>query len=129
MPRIILLLLMTGIASTVSAQVADKTEETVISALKAGDAEPITGCLNDLCDLDVPEYRGTYSKAQAGRIITDFFRKHSLSGFKLIRQGQLGDKERYTLAEMKSGSLAYRIYFVVKEKDGKGVVPLFRIYR
>jgi hypothetical protein len=105
-PLIFLLLLLAGLTNRTSAQSAEKTEETVISALKAGDAQPIAGCLNDLCDLDLPQYKGTYSKAQAGRIISDFFRDAGLSGFKLLRQGQLGNKERYTMAEMKSGAQA-----------------------
>lgn len=124
---ILLLLLLAGVAATASAQDVKKTEETVIGALKTGDGQAIADCLNELCDLDLPGYRGTYSKAQAGRIISDFLRDRSLAGFKMVRQGQVGAKEWYTMADMKSGSQTYRIYFVVKDKDGKGVVPLFRI--
>lgn len=109
------------------AQNAAKTQETVINALKAGKGDAISDCLNDLCDLDLPGYKGTYSKAQAGRIIRDFFGQHSVAGFKIIRQGVLGEKEQYTMAEMKSGPKAWKVYFVVKDKEGKGVVPLFHI--
>ena len=125
--QVLLLLLLAGLTTTASAQDAKKTEGTVIGALKTGEGQIIADCLNDLCDLDLPGYRGTYSKAQAGRIISDFLRDHSLTGFKMVRQGQVAAREWYTMADMKSGSQTFRIYFVVKDKDGKGVVPLFRI--
>ena len=127
--RLCLLFFIAAIASPALAQDAIKTEETVIRALKTGDGQPIAGCLNDLCDLDLPQYKGTYSKAQAGKIIGDFFREHSFTGFRITRQGQLADKERYTIAEVKSGEHTYRIYFIVKDRSGKGVVPLFQVTR
>ncbi len=104
-----------------------KTEETVIAALKAGDGQRIADVLNDLVDLDLPHYRGTYSKAQAGKLIADFIGEKKFSDFKLLRKGQVAEKEQYTLAEIKSEGQTYRVYFVVKDKDGKGLVPLFRI--
>lgn len=124
---VLLLLMSAGLPATASAQDVKKTEEAVIGALKSGNGQIIAEYLNEMCDLDVPQYKGTYSKAQAGRIISDFLRDHSLSGFSMVRQGQVGAKEWYTMAEMKDGSQTFRIYFVVKDKDGKSVVPLFRI--
>jgi hypothetical protein len=124
-----LIILLAAAAFAAPAQDAAKTEETVIAALKAGDGGPVGDCLNELCDLDLPGFRGTYSKAQAGKIIADLFSGKSFTGFRLLRQGQLADKEKYTLGEMKSGTQTWRVYFVVKDKNGKGVVPIFRVYQ
>ena len=123
----LLLLFAVPPAPAAMGQDAAKAKEKLVAAVKAGDGTAIGTYLNDLCDLDVPGYRGTYSKAQAGRIIRDFFGSHSVSSFRLIRQGTLAEQEQYVMAEMQSGKTTWKIYFVVKEKDGKGVVPVFHI--
>ena len=124
-----LLFLGAGTADNALGQGTAKTEETVIAALKAADGQRIADVLNDLVDLDLPQYRGTYSKAQAGKLITDFLGGKKFTDFKLLRKGQVAEKEQYTLAEIKSEGQTYRVYFVVKDKDGKGLVPVFRITR
>jgi hypothetical protein len=121
------LLIPAALAPKLEAQNPAKVRETMVRALTAGDGEAVGDCLNDLVDLDVPGYKGTYSRAQAGRIVRDFFAQHSVTGFRIIREGVLGDKEQYTMAEMKSGTKTWKIYFVLKDKEGKGVVPLFHV--
>lgn len=123
----IFLLLFAGAVVPLAGQTVVKEQEMMIRSLKEGDGVTIGTLLNDVCDLELPEYRGTYSKAQAGKIVSDFFKNHPVSSFRIIRQGTLAEKEQYTLAEMKSKSKTWKIYFIIKGKDGKWVVPLFRI--
>lgn len=124
---LLFLLLTAAFTPLLSAQNTARVRDNVIAALKASDGQTIANCLNDLCDLDLPGNRGTFSKAQAGRFIRDFMASHTLEGLKIIRQGTLAEKEEYTMGEVRSGQKTLKIYFVVKEKDGKGVVPLFHI--
>jgi hypothetical protein len=125
---LLFLLLMPALtAFKAAAQNPVKAQENMIRALTAGDGEAIGDCFNDLVDLDIPGYKGTYSRAQAGRMVRDFFGQHSVAGFRIVRQGTLGEKEHYTMAELRSGQKTWKVYFVLKDKEGKGVVPLFHI--
>ena len=128
-PCFFLMTLLACLAQPLSGQTPDKNREFLIEALRTGDGQAFGSYLNDLCDLELPRYKGTYSKAQAGRIVTEFFKDHPVSSFRIIREGELALKERYILSEMKSGTATYRIYFVLKEKEGKQVIPQVRIYQ
>lgn len=129
MSTLIFLILFGAAASQVRAQAADKTRETITTALSNGDTKTFNAFLNELCDLDLPGYKGTYSKAQAGKMLSVFFEEHPVSGLKIIREGTLGKSEQYLLTEMKSGTATWRIYCVLKERDGQKVIPLVRIYQ
>ncbi len=99
----------------------------VTKALQNGSADVISGYLGKMVDLDLPGFQGTYSRSQAGKIISDFFADHKVKEFKVNRQDKTGDGGYYVVGHLVSGSTTYRVYLVVKEEGGSAVVPVFRI--
>jgi hypothetical protein len=101
--------------------------KTVTSALGSGSADVVSGYFSRMADLDLPGYTGTYSRAQAGKILSDFFAAHKVSEFSVTKQDETGNGGIFTIGLMKCGPKLYRVYFVMKEENGKPVIPVFKI--
>ncbi len=99
----------------------------VTNAIRSGSANAIEPYISRMADLDVPGYTGTYSKAQAGKILSDFFSAHKVNEFSVTKQDGTGDGGIYTIGALKSGDKKYRVYFIMKEDNGKPVIPVFKI--
>jgi hypothetical protein len=101
--------------------------KTVTRALGNASADIVSGYFSPRADLDLPGYTGTYSKAQAGKILSDFFAAHKVSEFSVTKQDVTGNGGIFTIGLMKCGPKLYRVYFVMKEENGKPVIPVFKI--
>jgi hypothetical protein len=99
----------------------------VTKALGSGSADIVGGYFSQMADLDLPGYTGTYSKAQAGKILSDFLAAHKVSEFSITKQDETGNGGIFTIGLLKSASKLYRVYFIMKEENGKPVIPVFKI--
>src|SRR5512138_859583 len=99
----------------------------VTKAIGSGSAAQVAEYFSRMADLDVPGYNGTYSKAQAGKILSDFFSAHKVNEFSVTKQDETGDGGTYTIGVLKCGAKKYRVYFIMKEESGKAVIPVFKI--
>ncbi len=99
----------------------------VTRAIGSGSADVISPYISRMADLEVPGFSGTYSKAQAGKILSDFFSAHKVNEFSVTKQDGTGDGGIYTIGLLKCGDKKYRVYFMIKEENGKPVIPVFKI--
>jgi len=105
----------------------DETAKLVSAALHAGNAAEVSKYFNTMVDLTLPGYDDTYSKAQAGQILKDFFSKNPVKGFKTTNQGSSSDGSRYTIGALDAGGKQYRVYFLVKSVNGQNLVQQLQL--
>jgi hypothetical protein len=99
----------------------------VTRGLEAGSANTVSSYFSKMIDLEVPGYQGTYSRSQAGKILSDFFSDHKVQDFSISRQDKAGDGGYYAIGELTCGDVKYRVYLLIKEDNGAAVVPVLRI--
>jgi hypothetical protein len=105
----------------------DQVRQAVLASVRNGNAGEITKYMNTLVDFDIPGNRGTFSKSQGGRVLGDFFSKNPVSECTVISSGNSSDGGAYTVGNLKAGGKSYRLYFVLKEVDGKWLIHIFKI--
>ena len=105
----------------------DETEKKIALAIQAGDAAEVSKYFNTLIDLTIPGYDDTFSKAQAGQILKDFFSKNLVKAFKINNQGSSSDGSRYSIGSLEAGGKSYRLYFLIKSIGGQELIQQFQM--
>ena len=105
----------------------NQVQQSILSSIRGNRGDEITKYLNTLTDFDIPGNRGTYSKPQGGRILEDFLTKNPVKECTVISTGTSADGGEYTVGNLKAGGETYRLYFVLKEVDGKWLIHIFKI--
>lgn len=105
----------------------EETATQVIAALQTGNATDISKHFNAMVDLTLPGYDDSYSKAQAGQILKDFFTREPVKSVKVTRQGNSPDGSQYTIGTLETSKKSYRVYFLVKNSGGQSLVHQFQI--
>ncbi|MCK9421279.1 MAG: DUF4783 domain-containing protein [Bacteroidales bacterium] len=100
----------------------DETAKQVATAIQAGNAADLTKFFNTMVDLTLPGYDDTYSKAQAGQILKEFFTKNPVKTFKVTNQGSSSDGSRYSIGSLEAGGKTFRVYFLIKTVNGQNLV-------
>ncbi|MFH1296333.1 MAG: DUF4783 domain-containing protein [Bacteroidota bacterium] len=111
-----------------SGRIAGQTvKEQVVTALKKNDHVALVACFHTMVDLQIPDYSGNFSQAQASVILKKFFSDHPVGSVSITREGDNSDGSRYALGELVTGGKRYRLYFVTKESEGKPKVFLLQV--
>lgn len=97
----------------------------IISGLKNGDAHSIASQFNENIVLVILEREQICSQAQSEQILKDFFSKNKPTDFKLTHQG--GEESSYAIGRMQTSSGNFRVYFLLKNKNGKSQIIQLRI--
>ena len=97
----------------------EDTAAQVTAALLAGNAAEVSKHFSTMVDLTLPGFDDSYSKAQAGQILKDFFSQNPVKGFKVTRQGSSPDGSYFTIGSLETGKKTYRVYFIVKSAAGQ----------
>lgn len=105
----------------------EETAGQVVAAIQAGNAQEVSKNFNSMIDLTVPGYDDTYSKAQAGQILKEFFTQIAVKGFKVSKQGASPDGSHYTIGSLETAKKTYRIYFLIKSVGGQYLVQQFQV--
>lgn len=99
----------------------------IINALNKGDAAVIATYLNDNVELSIENKNDIFSKQQANSIITDFFRKNTVSGFSLIHKGKK-ESASFIIGTLTTSKGAFRVYILTRTNNtNKEVIQQFRI--
>ena len=69
----------------------DETDRQIIAAIGSGHAENLSDYLNAMVDCGILGNGDSYSKAQAIRIIQDFFDEYPVKSLKITKQGTSTD--------------------------------------
>lgn len=105
----------------------EETATLVINAIQAGNPVEAGKYFNSMIDLTIPGYDDSYSKAQAGQILKEFFQNQPVKNIRVTRQGNSPDGSQYTIGTLETTKKTYRIYFLIKSLGGQFLVHQFQI--
>jgi len=105
-----------------SAQIPDE----IILSLRTGNAKVLSGYFNDNVELVVLDNDNVYSKAQAKQIVSNFFNSFTPESFNVIHQGGK-EGSKYVIGNLKTSNGNFRIYFLLKNSNGKDYIHQLRI--
>jgi len=111
----------------VTADEQEETDKQIITAITAGNAENLSKYFNSMVDCGIMGNEDTYSKAQATRIIQDFFDKYPVKSLKITKQGTSTDGSRFSIGELVAGGKMFRLFYLLKKISGSYVIQLFQI--
>lgn len=86
----------------------------VVAALRTGNASALAVHFSSTIDLTVPGSEGTYSKTQAELIVKNFFSTNKPSDFKINYQGSSGATTQFCVGTLTSQTGNFRTYFLIK---------------
>ncbi len=122
----ILILLIGSLLFSYTAQAQEKNKSNVVIAIEQGDAKTISAYFDDKVELGILDIKNFYSKSQAEIILRDFFKENPPSSFAIQHKGGK-DNNQFFIGIYKSGENSYRIYYHLRVKDGKNIIPLFKV--
>jgi hypothetical protein len=105
----------------------EETAAQVVTAVQSGNGVEVARYFNAMVDLTLPGYDDSYSKAQAGQILKEFFTQQPVKSLKVTRQGNSPDGSQYTIGTLETSKKSYRIYFLIKATGGQYLVQQFQI--
>lgn len=110
--------------STAMAQVPDD----IIVSLKTGNAASLSKYFSQNVELVVLESENVYSRSHAQQVLNDFFKKYPPQNFSLIHEGGK-DNSSYAIGNLQVKGDKFRVYFLLKEVNGKAYIHQLRIER
>ena len=100
--------------------------EGISLAFKAGNSMELAKYFNSNIELVVIQQEDIYSKIQAERILRDFFKNFPPKKFTILHYGGKKDS-KYTIAELITDNTTFRVYFLLKIREGKLLIYQLRI--
>lgn len=98
----------------------------VILSLKTGNASTLSNYFNQNIELVVLDKEDVYSKDQAKQIVSSFFSTNTAQRFAIIHQGgKVGS--RYAIGNLTTNNGVFRVYFLLKDDEGKAYIHQLRI--
>lgn len=97
--------------------------------LATGDAKVLSTYFNQNVELVVLDNDNVYSKAQAQQIVTNFFSKFppiEKNAFSIIHDSGK-ENAQYVIGKLKTEKGDFRVYFLLKQNDGKQYIHQLRI--
>ncbi|MDA3879192.1 MAG: DUF4783 domain-containing protein [Prolixibacteraceae bacterium] len=107
---------------------AQNIPDYVIVSLKTGNAQQLSKNFSDNIELVILDDDNVYSKAHAQQVIADFFKKYPPQDFSLIYQGGK-EESSYAIGNLQVQNEKFRVYFLVKTKNGSSQIHQLRIER
>jgi hypothetical protein len=124
---LLILLLPAWILLSSGKPAGNEVQQAIVAGLKENRGEEITKHLNTLTDFDIPGNRGTFSKSQGGRLLQEFLQKNPVKACNVTNTGNSADGGEYTIGDLVAGGKNYRLYFVLKNVEGKWLIHIFKI--
>ena len=108
--------------------IAQNEGSPVVNALKAGNAEAVSGYFDKILDLKFPEKDEIKSigKNQAGIAFKSFYDDNNIKGFDLSSQREMGGT-MYIAGKLLNDGGGYKISIMLKAKEGKLQIITVRI--
>ena len=95
----------------------EKLPEDIVLSFKAGNAAELSKFFHDNVELIILEKEDVYSRSQAEQIIRKFFSEHKPESFKIIFDSGK-ENSRYAIGSLETPGKTYRVYFLMKKKEG-----------
>ena len=101
--------------------------DAITKAISSGNADALGQYFDATVEIAVMDKEETYSKAEAVKVVKDFFTKNKPSSFKQVHQGaSKGQDSQYCIGNMTAPSGTYRVYIYMKVSGGKQVIQELR---
>lgn len=100
--------------------------EEVINALKSGNASQLSTNFDDNVEITLPDKSDNFSKAQAQRVVSDFFGNNGVKGFELKHKGDSPGGGHFCIGTLQTSTGNFRTNVFMKVKNGKEVVKEIR---
>lgn len=98
----------------------------ISTALNTGNCDVLAPYIYDELELVIEDYDNTYSKKEAISLIKQFFNKNIPNNFIILHEGGKA-AYHYAIGNLKTHNGEYRVYFLLKEKQGKEYIQQLRI--
>jgi hypothetical protein len=100
----------------------DEVINDISDAIGKMDAKKLSDYFSSTIDLEMNEINGSYSKAQAEVILSDFFKNNPVLSFTVNHKGDSDDGSKYFIGTYKTNARNYRIYGLLKKESDKLVI-------
>ncbi len=100
--------------------------EGIIKSFNNGNSRELSRHFNENIELVLRTREDVYSKTQAELILRGFFSENSPVKFELLHSGGK-EASRYAIGNLKTEKGDYRIYFLLKVREGVPLIHLLRI--
>ena len=97
----------------------------IINALRTGNASGISRYIDGNVEISLPDKSDSYSKAQAGIILKDFFNNNAIKSFELKHKGDQGGRQ-FCIGTLHTKTGSYRTTVFMKPKADKQVMGEIR---
>lgn len=98
----------------------------VTAAISQGSAGKLTPFLGSNVELVIGNKNDVYSKQQAVEIISDFFKRNTVSSFQVLHSGAK-DASSFAIGTLKTSAGTYRVYILTRKTGTKTVIQQLRI--
>ncbi|MCB9285208.1 MAG: DUF4783 domain-containing protein [Lewinellaceae bacterium] len=97
-------------------------------ALRSGNADALGAYFAPTVEVAIMNSEDRYAKADAVRVMKDFFARNRPSSFSQVHQGESkGGNMHYAIGELQSTGSSYRVYLLLQESAGNYTIQQLRI--
>ena len=122
----LMVLLFTAISVNAQKDETSLLPQTVIQAVKNGDASEIGAFMNNKIELVLPGKSGVFSRKQAHFILKDFFKDNHVQSFEMLHHATR-QNATFAIGRYNCSNGTYRMYFLVKKSKDQSVIHQIRI--
>lgn len=117
-------------SSPVSA-LSDQGEIIVLikEAMQGADANKLAQLFDEIVEISFNGTKSNYSRTQAEFIMRDFFQKNIPNDFKYIHNGTSRTGIQYAIAEYHTPNQSFKMYLLLKEREGSYFIDTIDISR
>lgn len=108
------------------ASLSREIPEGIAESFNKGNSRELARHFNNNIELVVLDNEDVYSKSQAELILRDFFSANTPVKFELLHQGGK-ESSRYAIGNLETKNGNFRIYFLLKLRNGTPLIHLLRI--
>ncbi|HFA51407.1 MAG TPA: DUF4783 domain-containing protein [Bacteroidetes bacterium] len=99
----------------------------ITAAIGAGNADALGKYFDANVEVAVKDTEKTYSKAEAIKVVKEFFAKNKPSNFKQVHQGaSKGQDSKYVIGNLTANTGSFRVYVFMKMKGSDSVIQEIR---
>jgi hypothetical protein len=102
--------------------------DTVVNAIKNGNAAQIAKSFDDKVHLTMPDKNNSYNKVQAEAVLQTFFTANAVTNFTIIHKGE-NDGSEYCIGTLETKGGTYRTTVFMKQKGSMEVLEELKFER
>jgi hypothetical protein len=103
-------------------------KENINNYIKTGNSDKLSDYFFSTIEINLPNTKGSFSKAQAKQMIKNFFTTYPPLTFTIINEGTSGnEKSNYTIGTYETkNNKKFRVYYLIKEISGNSYLTILK---